>query len=83
MVTLKRPAIVFSSGGVDYEELRAVPVVFAPGVSTQTVTLKTLNGSVAKGDKTLTAMITTAQSGVDITVPEANITIESIGRQNT
>ena len=61
-----------------------MPVVFAPGVSTRTVTLKTLNDSVAEGDKTLTATITTTQSGVDITVPAANITIgKRIGRHNT
>ena len=61
-----------------------MPVVFAPGVSTQTVTLTTLTDPVAEGDETLSATITTAQSGVDITVPQANITIvEIVGKHNT
>ena len=65
---------------MDYDELTDVPVVFAPGVSTQTVTLTTFTDPVADGDETLTATITTVQSGVDITVPQANITIvESLG----
>ena len=65
---------------MDYDELTDVPVVFAPGVSTQTATLTTLTDPVADGDETLTATITTAQSGVFITVPQANITIvESLG----
>ena len=82
--SLIRSNNLFFSGGEDYNELIAVSVVFAPGVSTQTVTLTALNDSVAEGDETLTATITTAQSGVDITVPQANITIlEIVGRHNT
>ena len=61
---------------MDYEELTAVPVVFSPGVTTQTVTLTTLTDAVAEGDETLTATITTTQSGVGIIVSLANITIK-------
>lgn len=64
---------------MDYEELINVPVVFAPDVSTQAVILTTLNNSVAEGDKTLTATITTTQSGVNITVSQASITIVDVG----
>ena len=60
---------------MDYEELTDVPVVFAPGVSTQTVTLTTLSDLVAEGDETLTATITTTQTGVGITVSQTSITI--------
>ena len=61
---------------MDYEELAAVPVVFPPGISTQTITLTALTDAVAEGEETLTATITTSQSGVDITAPRADITIE-------
>ena len=60
---------------MDYEELTEVLVVFAPGVSTQTVTLRTFTDAVVEGDETLTATITTTQSVVDITVPQATIII--------
>ena len=60
---------------MDYEELTEVLVVFAPGVSTRTVTLRTFTDAVLEGDETLTATITTTQSVVNITVPQATIII--------
>lgn len=73
---IKAPFFIpFCSADVDYEELTDVPVVFAPGVNTQVVTLITLTDPVKEGDETLTATITTTQRGVEITVPQANITL--------
>ena len=60
---------------MDFEELTDVPVVFAPGVSTQTVTLTTLTDAVAEGDEIFIVTIATTQAGVDITAPQANVTI--------
>ena len=67
---------------MDYEELTGVLVVFAPGVSTQTVTLRTFTNAEEEGDETLTATITTTQSVVDITVPQATIIIKDDGMLN-
>ena len=73
-------AFPLGPANVDYEELTDVPVVFAPGVSTQIVNLTTLTNPVVQGNRTLTATITTTQSGVDITVAQSEITIvETVG----
>lgn len=58
---------------MDYEELTAVPVVFSPCDTTKTVTLTTVADGVADGDETLRATLTSTE--VDITVPQAIITI--------
>ena len=50
--------------------------MFSPGVYTQTVTLTTFDDEILEGHETFFASITSAQSGVDITVPLASITIE-------
>ena len=68
---------LLSAGGVDYNELTEVLVIFSPGVSSQTVTLTTLSDLLpTEGDEELRARLLTApDSPVVIVVPEANITI--------
>ena len=60
---------------MDYAALEEVSVVFLPDISTQRVTLTTFTDSVAEGDEIFSVTITTTQTAVDITVPQANVTI--------
>lgn len=70
----------FFLGGTDYEELTSVPVVFSPGIVTQTVTLTTHEDSILEATESFQATLTAAQSGVDVTVSVATITIvENLG----
>ena len=56
-------------------ELSNVPVVFNPGVFSQTVTLTTFPDIPVEGDEHLVAMISTTDSRIDIFAPMANVTI--------
>ena len=60
---------------MDYTELTEVSVVFFPSVSAQIVVLTTFTDPVAEGDEIFSVTITTTQAGVDITAPQANVTI--------
>ena len=60
---------------MDYAALEEVSVVFLSDISTQRVTLTTFTNSVAEGDEIFSVTITTTQTAVDITVPQANVTI--------
>ena len=60
---------------MDYAELTEVSVVFSPSVSAQIVVLTTFTDPVAEGDEIFSVTITTTQAGVDITAPQANVTI--------
>lgn len=68
------------SGGVDFLELTEESIIFLPGVTSQTVTLQTLRDELVEGDETLSVRLTHSPDNVDnrrveLTVPEATVTI--------
>ena len=65
----------FCPADVDYAALEEVSVAFLPSISTQRITLTTFTDSVAEGDEIFSVIITTTQTAVDITTPQANVTI--------
>ena len=77
------------TGDEDYTELTDTSVIFTPGVSSQTVTLSTLQDAILEEDETLIAQLTVSSnnidtSRIDLVVSEATVTIvEETGMSST
>ena len=69
----------FLLGGVDYNELTRVSVIFMPGVNTQTVTLTTLPDVPVEEDEDLGATLTATDGRVGVFAAEATVTITDEG----
>ena len=68
------------TGDEDYTELTDASVIFIPGVSSQTVTLSTLQDVILEEDETLIARLTVSSnnidtSRIDLVGSEATVTI--------